>query len=327
MKQISWYIFVFYFFIDSHLVFSQTGNTAYEFVSIPISSHSVALGGNSVALIENDITLMFDNPALISNVSDKTLNFNVMSYMQGSSKLSAAFARQIGKRGNWALGAQMLNYGDMIETSSNFEEMGDFTASDIAIQGGYTYMFTNKLTGGVQGKVLMSNYGDYSSVGLAVDLGINYYNPKQGISIGLVAQNLGGQIDPLQDETDRIPFNLVLGVSKHFPNAPIRLNIQLSDLTHWNKSFYSVAGEEITSSKRILNHFSFGADFFPSKQTWVALGYNFRRAYEMKIFDSSHWAGFSLGAGLSIKKFKIGIAYAKFHKASSSLVVNASYVL
>jgi hypothetical protein len=59
----------------------------------------------------------------------------------------------------------------------------------------------------------------------------------------------------------------------------------------------------------------------------VALGYNFRRAYEMKVLDSSHWAGFSIGAGLSVKKFKIGLAFAKYHQASSSLLINASYVL
>ena len=86
-------------------------------------------------------------------------------------------------------------------------------------------------------------------------------------------------------------------------------------------------GEELSSNKRFLNHISIGADVFPSQQTWIALGYNFRRGYEMKVQDSSHWAGFSVGAGLSLKKFKVGVTWAKYHIASSSLLINASYAL
>ena len=315
------------FFVFIHIMYAQTGNTAYEFLNIPTSAHSAAVGGNAVALIEDDITLLFDNPALISNVSHNTINFDFMSYMSGSMKLSAGFARQWGKRGNWALGAQVLNYGEMTETNEQFVETGKFNANDINVQGGYTYMFTDLITGGVQGKVLMSNYGNYSSIGLAVDLGVNYYNEKKGLSIGLVAQNLGGQIDALYEESQKLPFNLVFGCSKQIANAPIRLNLSLSDLTHWKKSYYAISGEELSSSKRFLNHLSIGADVFPSQQTWIAIGYNFRRGYEMKVQDSSHWAGFSVGAGLSLKKFKVGVSWAKYHIASSSILINASYVL
>ena len=76
-----------------------------------------------------------------------------------------------------------------------------------------------------------------------------------------------------------------------------------------------------------MNHVSIGADIFPSASTWLAVGYNFRRAYEMKVNDTSHWAGFSLGGGLSVKKFKIGVAYGKYHVAASSIIVNASFSL
>jgi hypothetical protein len=45
----------------------------------------------------------------------------------------------------------------------------------------------------------------------------------------------------------------------------------------------------------------------------------------MKVADKSHWAGFSIGAGLNVKKFKVGVAYGKYHVASSSVVINAGY--
>lgn len=305
---------------------AQTGTTGYEFLQVPVSAHSAALGGQNVSAIEDDITFLFTNPALLSNVSNNTLNFNYLSYFSGANKLSAAFSRQLGERGTWAVGAQALSYGTMTETNADFQETGSFSASDIALQGGYTYLLSERWSGGAQGKVLMQNYGEYSSVALAVDLGLNYYNEEDGFSFGLVAQNVGGEVDALYEKTQKLPFNLVAGISKDFANAPIRVSVSLSDLTHWNNSYFQVADDKkLSGGRRFMNHVSLGADIFPSKQTWVAIGYNFRRAYEMKVLDKSHWAGFSIGGGLSLKRFKLGVAYGKYHLSTSSFMANAAY--
>ena len=321
-------LFILCFFVEMSYTFAQEGSCGYEFLKIPVSAHSAALGDNNVSIIEDDITLIYTNPALLSNISATALNFNYMSYISGANKLSATFGKFSGERGAWVAGAQILNYGSMKETTENFMEVGEFSASDIALQGGYSYLFNNKWSGGAIGKVLLSNYGAYSSVALAVDLGFNYYDEEKGVSLGFVAQNLGGQVDALYEKSEKLPFNLVLGFSKELNNAPIRLSFTLSDLTHWSEDYYyEVTGKKQNFSKRFFNHLSIGADIFPSSATWVAVGYNFRRANEMEILDSSHWAGFSLGGGLAIKKFKIGLAYGKYHVSASSLMVNATYNL
>jgi len=307
-------------------VFAQEGSSGYEFLKIPVSVHSAALGGNNVSIIEDDITLAYTNPALLSNISSTCLNFDYLSYVAGTNKLSATLGKLHGKRGAWVVGVQVLNYGSMTETTDGGVEIGDFSASDIALQGGYSYLFNERWSGGAVGKVLLSNYGEFSSTALAVDLGVNYYNEEKGFSIGLVAQNLGGQIDALYEKTEKLPFNLVLGLSKDLNNAPIRLSVTLSDLTHWSEDYYYVfVGKKQNLCKRLFNHLSVGADIFPSSTTWLAIGYNFRRANEMEIIDDSHWAGLSLGGGLAIKKFNIGVAYGKYHVGASSIMVNATY--
>ena len=48
---------------------------------------------------------------------------------------------------------------------------------------------------------------------------------------------------------------------------------------------------------------------------------------EMKIEGSSHWAGLSAGAGVQIKKFKIGASFAKYHSVGSSLAFNLAIPL
>lgn len=293
-------------------IHAQTGDTGYQFLNVPTSAHSAALGGGNVSIIEDDPTLMFTNPALLTNVSDKTLSLNFTSYISSTSKLSAAFAKQAGERGTWAVAAMMLNYGKMTETNENFEQLGEFSAKDISVQGGYTYLFSDYWSGGVQGKVIMSNYGEFKSTALGVDLGINYYDADHGLSVSLVGQNLGGQVKALYETNEKLPFNLVAGISKDLANAPIRLSLTFDNITDWDE-------------KKPINHLTFGADIFPSSTTWVAVGYNPRRGNEMKIGDSKHWAGLSLGAGLTLKKLKIGLAWGKYHVAASSLLINASY--
>ena len=78
---------------------------------------------------------------------------------------------------------------------------------------------------------------------------------------------------------------------------------------------------------KFIQHFVLGVDILPSNNTWIALGYNFRRAHEMKVQDKGHWAGFCIGAGLNVKKFKVGVAYGKYHVASSSILINAGFSL
>ncbi len=308
---------------------AQDGNTAYSFLDIPVSAHSAALGGNNVSLIEDDVTLMFSNPALLANVSDNTLNLNFMTYIAGTNKLSAGYAKVLGERSTLGFGVSYLNYGSMTKTTENMEEQGKFSAKDIDVQGSFCYNLTDHWTGAVTAKALFSNYGEFSSVGLGVDLGLNYYDDIRGWSVGIVAQNLGGQVKAFEEDLESMPFNLALGISKDVPNSPFRLSFTFDNLTHWSKDyFYDISGEEESFGKRLIKHVSLGADIFPSSNTWVAIGYSFRRSKEMKVADeSAHWAGFSLGAGVSIKKFKLGLGYGKYHVGASSLLVNASFSL
>ena len=74
-----------------------------------------------------------------------------------------------------------------------------------------------------------------------------------------------------------------------------------------------------------------GVDASISQNFWLGLGYNFRRADEMEINTteggSTHLAGFSVGAGLSLNRFKVNLAYGKYHVSSSSLMLNLAFSL
>lgn len=296
---------------------AQESQTAYNFLRLPVSAHAAALGGDNISLVDDDATLIFQNPALINDVSDRTINLNFMTYMEGAKTASAAFLKAAGERGTWGVTAQYMDYGSMKETTADNQELGTFSARDIAIGGTFAYALTNELSGGVTAKFITSYIGSYNSLAVGVDLGLNYYHEDYDLSVSAVARNLGGQFKAYNDDFDRIPLDLQIGATKRIGQSPLRLSATMSRLNDWSESFG--------------RHFAIGADVLLGQSIYVAAGYNFRRASEMKISDaegsSAHGAGLSLGAGLTLERFKLHVAYAKYHVSASSILINISYAL
>lgn len=296
---------------------AQDSRTGYNFLRLPVSAHAAALGGDNISIIEDDESMIFNNPALLSSVSDKTINLNYMNYMSGANTASASFNRIIKERASVAASAQFIDYGKMKETDENNIQTGEFSAKDISIAGYFSYMLTDRLAGGITAKFITSYIGDYNSIAMGVDLGLNYYDPEKEWSVSLVAKNLGGQMKAYDDQYDRMPIDIQLGASKRFAHMPFRISATLVDLNHLDYKF--------------INHLIAGVDIIISPTIWVGAGYNFRRANEMKITEtdgeSSHGAGLSFGAGINLERFKLNLAYGKYHVSSSSILINLAYSL
>ena len=296
---------------------AQESQTEYNFLRLPVSAHAAALGGENITIIEDDPALMFSNPALAASVNDKTIGLSYMNYMDGVNYMSASFNKILKEKATLAGGIQYVNYGKMKQTDENNVQSGEFSASDIAIDAIFSYQLSERIVGGITAKFIMSYIGSYSSMAVGIDLGVNYYDPDREWSISAVAKNLGGEVKAYDEEFGKMPLDLQVGVSKTFAALPVRLSATLVDLTHYNYSF--------------KNHLILGADVLLSQSLWIGAGYNFRRVEEMKISDgeseSSHGAGLSFGAGLNLERFKLNVAYGKYHVSSSSLVVNAAFSL
>ena len=305
--------------LTSHLspLSAQESQTAYNFLRLPVSAHIAALGGENITITDDDATVVFHNPALINGVSDRTINLNYMTYMEGAKTASAAFIRGIGERGTWAATGQYMDYGKMKETTADNEDLGTFSARDICLAGSFAYALTETLNGGITAKVISSHIAGYSSLAVGVDLGLNYFDEERDFSLSAVAKNLGGQVKAYDDTFDKIPLDLQVGITKGLGNAPLRFSLTLSRLNNWDEAFG--------------RHIAIGADVQLSQQIYVAVGYNFRRASQMKISEadssSSHGAGLSVGGGLSLERFKLHFAYGKYHVSASSLIFNVSYTL
>lgn len=296
---------------------AQESQTVYNFLRIPVSAHAAALGGENVSLIEDDASLALSNPALLSSVSHQTVSFGYMNYMSGTSMYTANYTHVLNDKATIGGAVHYLNYGSMAETDYNGQETGTFSPSDLTIEGLFSYTLANNIVGGIGAKFIYSKIGDYTSTAAAIDLGINYYNPEADFSASFAVKNLGGQLSAYDEEFEDLPIDIILGVSQRIHNTPFRIHATFCDLNHWDYAF--------------LRHLNIGTDVILAPQFYLAVGYNLKRAHDMKILtadgddDSSHGAGLTLGGGLLLDRFKLNIAYGKYHVASSSLMFNASF--
>lgn len=316
MKKV---IFCLFFTLISVLTWAQDSQTGYNFLRLPVSAHAAALGSDNISIIEDDPSLMFHNPALLSSVSDKSLNLNYMNYMEGANAASASFSKIVKEKATIGVMAQFLDYGKMKEVDEHNVQTGEFSAKDIAIASALSYQLGTNIVGGITARLITSYIGDYNAFAMGVDLGVNYYDPEKEWSVSATVKNLGGELDAFEEEYNKLPLDLQIGASKRLIGSPLRLSATLVDMNHLDKKF--------------IHHLVAGADIILSPQIYVAIGYNFRRASEMKIVSndeergSSHGAGLSLGGGVQLDRFKLNVAYGKYHVSSHSLLVNVSYSL
>lgn len=312
---------------------AQEYASAFNTLRLPASSHAAALGGQNVTLIEDEPTAGWYNPALYANVSDLSAGLDFMTYAAGSTWMGAHFVKAFGERHTMAVGAQYMNYGKMDETDETGNTLGQFSAKDIVIGAGYSYLLSDRWTGGANLKMMVSNLADYTALAAAIDVGVNYYNDENDLSVSASLQNIGTQLKAYHDgQRTHLPFTLALGFSKGMAHLPVRFHVTMTDVTRWKSSYYVLPenkdkdkSDKVGFGKMALNHFVLGLDILPTDYLYLSVGYNFRRAYELKASGSSHLAGLSAGAGVNVKHFKFGVSYAKYHQASNSIMANVGY--
>ncbi len=304
---------------------AQSSGASFNFLRLPTSAHLASMGGDNISFVEDAPWAGYTNPALYANVSNNALGLHFMTFTSGSQLMGAEFVKAFGDRHTGAITAQLMNYGKMDETDGSGNVLGTFSAKDFSIGAAYSYLMSKRWTGGAALNFIYSGYADYNATALAVNLGLNYYDEEQDFSLSATASNIGFQMSTFDGYAEKLPFNLQVGFTKGMNHLPVRFSVTMSDLTRWKKSYFYNGEEDLSFGKLLLNHFVVGLDVQPVDFLYLSAGYNFRRANELKAAGSGHGAGLSFGGGITLKRFKAGISYAKYHVSTASLMFNAGY--
>ena len=306
------------------------GESVYQFLSLSTSARQIALGGEVLTILD-DVNQPIWNPSVINENIDNKLSVNYTSYLAGIIVGSVSYAKTISRRFGTVHGSiKYLDYGTLIGADSQGNETGNFNASDIAISAGYAVNlpWTNFFMGGNL-KIINSTISNFSSTGVAIDIGILYYSPYKSYSFTIVARNLGKQIKSFNGTSEKLPFKLAIGGSYKLEYVPLKWYFTIDNLQKWNVSVANpsnqttdlegnVTNEKVGFLGNAFRHFVVGAELFPGSAINLRLGYNFRRSAELKLQNARTFSGISFGFGIKMNKFKFNYAYSKFHSATNA---------
>jgi hypothetical protein len=301
---------------------AQQSEAAYKFLRFPSSARVNALGGNNVSLVENDVSLVFQNPSLLGPEMNKNMNVTYISYLADISVGSAVYAKMLTPLSAFAFGVNYVSYGSFKGYDEDEISTGDFNAKDIAVNGMYSRDLTNKLRGGVTAKVLLSNYEQYSSSAVGFDVGLSYFIEQTDFTVAVVAKNIGAQLSSYNEQRLALPWDLQVGMTRKLSHAPIRISLTAQYLNQWNFDRINAANE-ITDENQsfvptLFKHMVLGVELLPSSNFWVGLGYNPKVHSDLKLETGNKWGGFNFGTGFRAKKISVGFALAKYYPSSTT---------
>lgn len=300
---------------------AQKGDNTYEFLRLPNSARSTGLGGTNISLDDNDLSLSYHNPALLTKELDKTVTLNYSNYLLDINYGYSAFAKDYGKYGTFAAGIFFVDYGDFEETDIYGNIIGDFVVKEYAMNLSWGYQFRELIRVGASFKPIYSVMESYSSLGLAFDLGTQYTSPNKLFKAGLVAKNIGFQLKAYTPgNQEALPFEILFGVSQKLAHAPFRVsvtyrNIEQFDIGYEEESTNSLDDETTypNFAQLFMRHLVIGVEFVPSDNFYIMGGYNVQRHYEMNTDTNPALVGFSWGAGFKISKYNISYSSARHH--------------
>lgn len=312
--------------------FSQIGGKyVYQFLNLVTSPRQAALGGKTVTIHDYDVNQGIFNPATINPEMDNRLSVNYGSYFGEVTYGTAAYAYTYDRHvQTFHASVNYVNYGNFDGYDENGLETAEFTGSDIAVSFGYAFNIPwTDIYLGANGKLISSTLESYNSFGAAIDVGALYVDDRNDINIGLAIRNVGFQIKPYQDTNEKLPMEIVAGISQSLENVPIRWHLTLENLQQWNIAFSNPnraegsldgesAEEKVGFFNNALRHVILGAELFPEKSFSIRLGYNFRRAEELRIVDQRNFSGISAGFGLRFNKIRFDYSYSRYTAAANT---------
>jgi hypothetical protein len=304
---------------------SQTlgGSTVFNFLRLPNTPQLTALGGINISQQSNDIGLVFHNPALLREGMHQHLHAAFNSFYGGISAYNLVYGLHHAKLNtNFAIGVHYLNYGSVPQTDAGGLVLGNFRPRDYVVQWMASRRYLEKWHYGATLKIISSNYGQFRSNGIAVDVGVNYVDSANQLQVGLAAKNMGVQLKHYGGSLpEDLPFDLQLGISKRLAKAPVQFSLTAHHLHQFDIRY----NDTLFNASR---HIIFATQFYIGNKIELTAAYNHLRRQELNIANTVNGLnGFSLGLGVLLPKLKIRFArgYYQNNTANNQLGIVVSF--
>lgn len=305
------------------------GRSTFGFLDRTNSARVASMGGNILAINDNDISLVLTNPSLITADMNNTLALDYVSLRTAYSYGDIMYAKSFSKVGSFVGTFQFINYGKFTYADIAGNTGGTFSAAEYALNIGWGRQLSPHFSIGANGKLIYSQLESYHSFGLAVDVAGSYNTSDDIFSATLVARNIGIQlVSYIPGTRDPLPFVLQAGIATKLKHIPVRISLLYNNLEKWDLTYTdplspdnqvdAITGQTKKKSEvgkfadKLMRHIVAGAEITIAKAFSIRLGYNYRLRQEMKLTDRTALSGFTYGFGLRIKMFTLSYARATY---------------
>lgn len=171
---------------------SKRGTTAAPFLSIAQGARALALGGAFVA-IANDASAMYWNPAGIADLYGFNFMVDHTYWIADIGYDYVGATMDIGSFGALGLNITASNIDDMkVTTVDQQDGTGEiFGVTDVAFGLTYALKLTDDFAIGFNPKFVYQKIWKMSANAFAIDMGVKYKTPFEGITLGMSISNFG----------------------------------------------------------------------------------------------------------------------------------------
>lgn len=299
----------------SNISIAQQQNT-YDFLNLNVDARSSAMAGSFVSM-DNDVNSIFYNPAGLASLKGKQASIGFFKYLMDINSGSASYSQKYKELGYIGAGIRYVNYGTIDKYDENFQNLGTFGASDLALSLGYANKYKENLHYGANAKLIYSTIDEYSSVGLALDLGALYTFPEKKLNFGASILNLGTQVKKYSTTSENLPLDIRIGMTKTLENLPLTVNLGFARLADSYDKFFDRFKNVIVGGEFTLNDY-----------VLLRVGYNNTERQNYKTGTSIGISGFSAGFGIKISdKYKLDYAFNSLGNVGAAHRINLGFDL
>ncbi len=298
-----------------HMFLYGKGNNTFDFLRLDVGARAAALGSSFVTST-NDPNLIFYNPAGLTSLNCQQLSMGFFKHLLDVNAGYISYGRELSNFGFVGGGIIYINYGEFKRTGEEGQQLGTYSAGEFVILVGYGSNIIEDLSYGINAKFIYSSIADVHSTAAAVDFGAKYVVIPDRFVIGASILNLGTQIDPYMNTREKLPLNFTIGSAIYPEHLPAVIFIDLHRLNDYQDNFI----------KR-LKQFSIGVELTASPNVILRVGYNNEKRQELKLGQSSGFAGLSIGGGFVTERYTIDYGYNSLGRVGSMHRISVGFRL
>ena len=214
---------------------AQTGgDNTFAILNLPYSARLTSLGGDLIAVKDNDINLGMNTPSLYNSKMDKRMGYNQALLASGISFGMLSYGKSFGEDYTGGASLRFVSYGKQDKRDETGASIGSYSPGEFILGAGLSKQLNPQISIGGNLNLIYSQLGSYNSFGASLDLAGTYQLEKANLGITALVKNAGYQFKTYtHGQRSNLPAEFQLGVSHKLKHAPFRFSLLSHHLNTW----------------------------------------------------------------------------------------------